>query len=311
MSTDRQEHGPEAQRATLEAWAAREKVKIIAWFAEEDVSGADEIVDRPELQRALAAVRAQRAGVFVAAKRDRLARDVVIAREIGLQVAANGAVVVTADGMSNTEGRPDTFLKQGISDLFAEHERLTIVDRTVQALGVMRRKGFRTGTVPFGFKLAGKGPPSKTSGKPLDLELDAREQEICAYVMRRAAEGWSTRRIERDLRERKAINRAGKPLFQTQIQRIIASCDAIRAIYPEHAGGEHAPKATSPQTFPREKDEIDTYEKPSVQLRRVLACARGHVFEDPAAEHAYCTKGACAHERGTFEPERQIEWRMQ
>lgn len=369
VSTDRQEHGPEAQRAALESWAAREKIAIVQWFSEEDVSGGDEIEDRPELQAALAALRTRNAGCLVAAKRDRLARDVVIARVIGVQAAANGASVVTADGMSDVEGRPDTFLKQGISDLFAEHERRTIVDRTVQALAVMRRKGYRTGKVPYGFRISRSGPPSKRSGKSLTLELDAREQEICTYIVRRTAEGWSTRQIERDLRAREVTNRAGGYIMQTQIQRIIASCAALQELYPDHANGEkpHGSQKTVGADERREGDrgethrlvpsgasdgggaraqqapardvselhrsaersaETDRVEVPARPTRIAerrddrtdargvgnadlkLSCARGHVQTDPKAEGRYCTRGECAEERGTFKPERRIEWRQ-
>lgn len=42
---------------------------------------------------------------------------------------------------------------------------------------------------------------------------------------------------------------------------------------------------------------------------RRLACARGHVFDNSAAENSFCTRDTCAAERGTYAPERRIEWR--
>jgi DNA invertase Pin-like site-specific DNA recombinase len=343
VSTEKQEHGPEAQRAAIEAFAGREGVRIVQWFSEEE-SGASEIVDRPELQAALEAVRTHRAGVFLAAKRDRLAREVTIAREIGERARGFGGVVITADGMSDVEKRPDTFLKQGISDLFAEHERHQIADRTTLGLQVMRRKGFRTGEVPYGFQAAREGPLSKTSGRPLPLEPNAAEQAVCAYVMRLHEQGWSARRIERDLRDRKIVSRAGRPLAKVQVQRIIKRCEALREVFPEHAGGSFAAVAASatraiPVTDPeldapdgavvdgmqrvgdmwhpiatpvessRENSAVATYEEPKATSTTVLACARGHVFDDASREGCYCTRNECAAERGTFKPERRIEWR--
>jgi len=48
VSTDRQELGPEAQRAAIEAWATREGVTVAAWHVEAGVSGAAPIADRPD-----------------------------------------------------------------------------------------------------------------------------------------------------------------------------------------------------------------------------------------------------------------------
>jgi integrase/recombinase XerC len=59
----------------------------------------------------------------------------------------------------------------------------------------------------------------------------------------------------------------------------------------------------------RENSAVATYEKPKATSTTVLACARGHVFDDASREGCYCTRNECAAERGTFKPERRIEWR--
>src|SRR3954469_11593790 len=81
-STDEQRLGPEAQRAAIEAWAAREGVSVVAWHVDAGISGGSDLADRPALVAALGALRAARAGVLVVAKRDRLARDVAVAAAI-------------------------------------------------------------------------------------------------------------------------------------------------------------------------------------------------------------------------------------
>ena len=65
VSTDEQHLGPEAQRAAIVAWAAREGVNVVAWHTDAGVSGAAEIAKRPALLAALADLRAHRAGVLV------------------------------------------------------------------------------------------------------------------------------------------------------------------------------------------------------------------------------------------------------
>src|SRR5215831_17616573 len=79
VSTEDQNLGPEAQRAAIEAWAARHGVAVVSWHHDHGVSGATPAAERPALLEALAAVRAHGAGVLVALKRDRIARDVAVA----------------------------------------------------------------------------------------------------------------------------------------------------------------------------------------------------------------------------------------
>src|SRR5438093_5278865 len=81
-STSEQHLSPEAQRAQIEAWAAREGVRVAAWHVDADESGAAAIEDRPALCAALAALRELGAGRLAVAKRDRGARDVVIAATV-------------------------------------------------------------------------------------------------------------------------------------------------------------------------------------------------------------------------------------
>jgi len=75
-STDDQHLSPDAQRAAVVAWAAREGVTVVSWHVDQGVSGAADLADRPALAAALGALCAHGAGLLVVAKRDRLARDV-------------------------------------------------------------------------------------------------------------------------------------------------------------------------------------------------------------------------------------------
>lgn len=219
VSTDKQEHGPAAQRAVLAAWSERTGVQIVETFEEEE-SGAADIADRPQLTAAIADLRSRRAGVFVAAKRDRLAREMVIARQIREEVRRAGGVLITADGMSDVEGRPDSFLREGISDLFAEHERRQIADRTRAALAAMKRKGLLTGTAPYGFA---RGPGGR-------LQPDKWEQAVCRFVMKLHAAGRSEREIEDALKAHRVKSRKGHRLAQTQVHRIIKNAAAREAL---------------------------------------------------------------------------------
>ena len=93
VSKDDQKLGPDAQRASIEAWAAREGVQVAAWHVDQGVCSVTPIDQRPALVAALASLREHGAGVLVVAKRDRIARDVVLTAGVERAAAAAGAVV--------------------------------------------------------------------------------------------------------------------------------------------------------------------------------------------------------------------------
>lgn len=156
MSTEDQNLGPEAQRAQINAWAARAGIEVAAWFTDHGISGSRPLEERPQLFAALAALREGGAGVFVVAKRDRLARDVVVAGTIDRVVANAGAVVVAADGVGNGEAPADQFMR-AIIDAAAQYERALIRARTRAALRVKRERGELVGSAPWGWQLAADG----------------------------------------------------------------------------------------------------------------------------------------------------------
>ena len=81
VSKDEQKLGPEAQRASIEQWAARDGVSVVSWHVEHVTSVAP-IDARAGLVEALSALKAHSAGVLVVAKRDRIARDPGLAASI-------------------------------------------------------------------------------------------------------------------------------------------------------------------------------------------------------------------------------------
>ena len=152
VSTEDQNLGPEAQRAAITAWAERSGVSVVSWH-EDRLSGATPAEDRPGLLAALGDLRQHRAGLLVAAKRDRIARDVVIAATVEQLARDAGARVVTADGVS-VEDTPEGALMRTLIDAFAAYERALIRARTKAALRVKRARGERySRRAPLGFRL--------------------------------------------------------------------------------------------------------------------------------------------------------------
>lgn len=210
VSTEEQHLGPEAQRAAISLWAQRGGISVVAWHVDAGVSGARELDGRPALMSALGDLAAHRAGVLAVARRDRLARDVVIAATIERAVVGRGARVVSADGVGNGDTPADQFMRT-ILDGAAAYERELIRARTRAALKAKRAKGERAGNVPWGFS-------ARADGR---LDPHEAEREVVARVLALRGEGLSLRRIVSALEEESHASRSGRPLQLTQVARIV------------------------------------------------------------------------------------------
>ena len=212
VSTDEQSLGPEAQRAAIEKWAQSRGVRVAAVFADNGVSGATPAEKRPGLLAALAALRENGAGLLVAAKRDRIARDTVIVAMVEQAAVRGGAVVTTADGASDGAG-PEGQLMRGIVDVFAAYERGVIKSRTRAALAVKRGRGERIGGIPYGYEMAADG---------VHLAENAAEQAVIGQIRGLRAAGLSLRAVTAECERRGIVSRVGRPFALTQIARLAA-----------------------------------------------------------------------------------------
>ena len=213
VSTDKQEIGPEAQRASIESWAKTNNVTICAWF-EEHLCGATEIDDRFALISAIDALETEGAGLFLVAKRDRIARDVIICAMIERLVARKGARIVSAAGEGTDSDDPSSVLMRRMVDAFAEYERHIIISRTKAALSVKKASGERTGSVPYGYSLAENG---------INLEPSEEEQLVVSLAKELRSAGRSLRCIGIELANRGYVSRGGKPFVEIQIARMLKS----------------------------------------------------------------------------------------
>jgi DNA invertase Pin-like site-specific DNA recombinase len=118
-STDEQRLSPEAQRACIQAWAIREDARVAAWYADRVVCSVAPIADRPALRAALAALGRHRAGLLVVAKRDRIARDVVLAVEVERAAVSAGARLVS-EAPTRFRGRVTRYAQWGLVHSSAE-----------------------------------------------------------------------------------------------------------------------------------------------------------------------------------------------
>jgi DNA invertase Pin-like site-specific DNA recombinase len=207
---------PEAQRAAIAAWAACERVRVAAWCIDHGVRSVTPLEQRPALCAALGAVRQHRATLFVVAKRDRIARDVMLAANVERAVSLAGARVVSASGEGNGDSPADAFIRTVI-DGAAQYEHGLIRARTRAALEAKRARGERVGSIPFGFTLAADG---------VHLVLDRHEQAIILRARSLRGRGLSFRAVAARLATEGRTNRKGRPFFATQVARMLGHSSA-------------------------------------------------------------------------------------
>jgi DNA invertase Pin-like site-specific DNA recombinase len=149
VSTQRQQRsglGLDAQRATLERFAAGESLTIVAEYVEaESGKGSDALDRRPQLAAALAAAKTAKCSVVVA-KLDRLSRDVAFVAGL---MAQRVPFIVAELGRD-----ADPFMLHLYAAL-AEKERRMISDRTKAALAAKKAAGAILGN-PRNLPHAGK-----------------------------------------------------------------------------------------------------------------------------------------------------------
>jgi len=212
-STDEQHLSVPAQHACIRAWAAGEHVVVVGWFADRGVCSVTPIEERPALRAALDVLGAKGAGVLVVARRDRIARDVVLAGEIEREVARAGARLVSATGEGNDDSPADAFLRTVI-DGAAQYERGMIRARTRAALAAKRARRELVGAVPYGFALRGDG---------VHLMAARQEQATIARARDLRARGLSLRAVAAKLASEGRVSRRGRRFLPAQVARMLAA----------------------------------------------------------------------------------------
>lgn len=211
VSTEEQHLGPEAQRAAIEAWASRAGARVVAWREDRGLSGSLGLEDRPALSAALADLRPLGAGTLVVAKRDRIARDALIAGTVDRLAERIGARVISADGVGNGGTASDQFMRT-ILDAAAAFELAQIRARTKAALAAKRARGERIGKIPRGMRLAADG---------IHLEPDERERAAVERARALREEGLSFAGIAARLAQEGHVTRTGKPFLRHAVHAML------------------------------------------------------------------------------------------
>ena len=182
VSTQRQHRsglGLEAQRATIERFAASKSLTIMAEYIEaESGKGCDALDKRPRLAAALAAAKAAKCSVVVA-KLDRLSRDVAFVAGL---MAQRVPFIVAELGRD-----ADPFMLHLYAAL-AEKERRLISERTKAALAAKKATGVVLGNPR---NLAAAGELGRTAPRESAEDLAQRLAPVLRAVR---SEGSTTHR---------------------------------------------------------------------------------------------------------------------
>lgn len=223
ISKDKHELGPAGQAKEIRQWCRDNGVELACDpFEDHGVSGARDFDKRPGLMQAIRALDEHAAGVLVAHKRDRIARSVDVMSELRLLMRRSGIRICTTEHPfdSDEDDDPMTKAMQGVTDVFAEMERGMIAMRTRAALAMKRGRGERTGTVPYGYKLARDG---------VHVVKDAKEQRVVQLIKKLRAEGLSLRVIAAELTARGIKPRSGKK-WHPQVVSSIANSEPVEIV---------------------------------------------------------------------------------
>jgi DNA invertase Pin-like site-specific DNA recombinase len=222
-STDEQAEsgaGQAAQHDACEACARRLGLPMSHPCVDDGVSGAAPLDKRPGLLEALGLL--QKGDVLLVSKRDRLGRDPMVIAMIEATVKRQGGRIFSAAGEGTEGDDPASILMRRMIDAFAEYERLIIKARTRAALAAKKRRGERTGKVPYGFDLVDDGRSSK-KGLPIALVDNVDEQAAIEIMIGLESAGLSLRAIAEDLTSRGIPTKEGGPAWcHSSVKRILA-----------------------------------------------------------------------------------------
>jgi site-specific DNA recombinase len=213
VSTDEQAErglGLESQRQRIRAYCEMKGLHLATVFEDPGLSGGKPLGSRSAGGRLLAEARRTKP-VVVVARLDRLFRSVADAAQTICEFDRHGIeLVAISEGfdMTNPYGRA----MAQMASVFAELERAMIRERTRAAMKVKRgRKERISGHEPYGWDFGPKGK----------LVENAKEQKICAWILKLHKRGESLRGIAKRLNDRGIEPKRATQWLHSSVLRIV------------------------------------------------------------------------------------------
>lgn len=219
VSTDRQaDHGLglDVQEAAVRSWARAGRHRVVEVLRDEGRSGADGLVGRPGLARALSDIKEKRADAIVVYRLDRLARDLILQELLRAEILRAGGELHSTDPVEDlhlveTPDNPTGRLVRRILGAIAEYERDMIVLRMRAGKSAkLERRGYAHGRPPYGWRAEG--------GELVPVDV---EQRVIAQAVKLRRSGLSYRQIAAKLTESGATTRSGGVWSPQGVARVV------------------------------------------------------------------------------------------
>ena len=228
--------GLDAQKEQIIEYAKAHDIKIINWYVDEGVSGAD--ARKPALDEIVAgAVTNPPVEMVITAKNDRISRKVeyYYAYKIKLQEVGIKIVSVAEDF-----GRESMFtpILEALTAAMAEVERGMITARTSGGRKVKAsRGGYSGGRTPYGYKV-----DKNIKG----MVIDEHQAEVVRFIFAMKSEGATYQRIVDALNAKGYTNKSGGKWSISSVQVILGNEQTYRGMYKygensEWVQGVHEP----------------------------------------------------------------------
>ena len=200
----------DAQESKARAWCELNDYEVKAVYTDAGISGKSTL-NREGLQNALDSVSKDNA--LVVYSLSRLARSTKDTIEISEKLNAKGVDLVSLSEKIDTTTAAGKMVFRMLAVL-SEFERDQVSERTTAALQHKKAKGERTGSIPYGFKLA---------MDKIKLLKDKAEQAMIALCKELKEQGLSLRKIAAKLAEQGFKNRIGNAFNAQSIKNILVA----------------------------------------------------------------------------------------
>jgi len=198
----------DAQESKARAWCELNDYQVSGVFTDAGISGKS-TANREGLKNALDAVK--KGDAVVVYSLSRLARSTRDMIEISDKLEKRGVDLVSVSERIDTTSATGKLMFQLIA-AFGEFERNLTAERTTAALQHKKANGERTGSIPYGFKLA---------VDKVKLLKDKTEQALIALVKQLREGGLSLRKIAAKVAEQGFKNRVGNAFNPKTISNIL------------------------------------------------------------------------------------------
>lgn len=199
VSTEHQSKGDQngltAQTDSINAWCEANGISPLSvlWCRDEGVSGAAALSQRPALRELLYELKD--GDIVVVSSLCRLSRDLMNSLMMEEEFKRKKAKLISVKGEGTESESPEATLMKRILQVMSSYERELIKSRTSAALQSRKRRGLRTGQVPYGFTVGKDGKKLITVDKEIQVLFEVEHLREAGHSYQFICDEFSSRGI--------------------------------------------------------------------------------------------------------------------